>query len=152
MSLDSELTERMKAAMRARDGRTVDLIRMIRTRVKERETAAGFEGTIDDPLVLEVIAAYVKQMTKAIGEYERAGAAGQEAIEQLRFEIAYLEPFLPSRLDEAATRQLVAEAIAAEGIADPRQAGRVVGVVMRTHRDVVDAQTVRRLAQEILGG
>ncbi len=150
MSLLEDLDARMKAAMRAKDRRTLNLIRMVKTRIKERETAAGFEGEVDDALVLDVIAAYVKQMKKAMVDYERAGDAGREGVEQLRFEVAYLEPFLPQKLGEAQTRELVRATIDSLGVTDPRQVGRVMGAVMKAHRDEVEPGLVRRLAEELL--
>ncbi len=150
MPLDNELTERMKAAMKARDQRTLDVIRMIKSRVKERQTAPGFSGEVDDALITDVIATYVKQMEKAAAEYERLGPQGAAAVEQLRFEIDYLKPFLPEKMDRDETRALLREIAAAQGITDKKQAGRLVGAAMKTHRDQLDPALAREVADELL--
>jgi len=54
--------------------------------------------------------------------------------------------------DEAGVRALVKERIAALGIADPKQAGRLVGDIMKTHKGQVDAGDVKRVAEELLKG
>ena len=55
-------------------------------------------------------------------------------------------------MDEAGVRALVSERIAALGIADPKQAGRLVGDIMKTHKGQVEAGDVKRVADELLKG
>jgi uncharacterized protein YqeY len=123
---------------------------MLKTRLQERKTAKGFGGEVDDALVLDVIGAYRKQLQKALAEFEGLGERGAEQAAQLRFEIGFCEGFLPKGMDEAAVRTLVAERVAALGIADPKQVGRLVGDVMKTHKGQVEAADVKRIAEEIL--
>jgi uncharacterized protein YqeY len=136
--------------MLARDARTADVIRMVKTRLQERRTAKGFSGAVDDTLVREVIAAYRKQLQKALGDFEKAGERGAAQTAQLRFEIEFLERYLPKGLDEAALRALVGERLGALGITDVKQVGRVVGDVMKTHKGLVEAADVKRVAEELL--
>lgn len=148
--IEDALTDALKQAMRDRDTRTADVVRMLKTRLMERRTARGFSGPVDDALVLDVIGTYRKQLQKALAEYEAVGERGAPHAAKLRLEIEVCERFLPRGLDEAALRTVVAERLAALGIADARQIGRLVGDVMRTHRGQVDAADVKRLAEEML--
>jgi len=150
MSLEQQLTDLLKQAMKDKDQRTADVIRMLKTKVMERRTSKGFSGTVDDAMVLEIITAYRKQLQKALEEYRAAGAKGEEHADQLIFEIAFCERFLPKGLDPAALRTLVAERITALGVTDPKQAGKVVGDVMKTHKGQVEAGDVKKLVEEIL--
>ena len=65
MSLEEDLRARLTAAIKARDLRVANIIRMVNTKVMERRTASGFKGTVDDELVRDVIAAYKKSLEKA---------------------------------------------------------------------------------------
>lgn len=150
MSLEQQLTDLLKQAMKDKDQRTADVIRMLKTKVMERRTSKGFSGTIDDAMVLEIITAYRKQLQKALEEYRAAGAKGEEHADQLIFEIAFCERFLPKGLDPAALRTLVAERLSALGVTDPKQAGKVVGDVMKTHKGQVEAGDVKKLVEELL--
>ena len=58
----------------------------------------------------------------------------------------------PKSIDEGALRALVKERIGALGISDSKQAGRLVGDVMKTHKGQVDAADVKRVAEELLRG
>ena len=53
-------------------------------------------------------------------------------------------------MDEAALRALVRERLQALGLTDPKQAGRLVGDVMKTHKGQVEASDVKRVAEELL--
>jgi len=140
-----------KDAMRKKDQPRVNVIRLIETEISTAKTAPGFTGEVDDALYLQVIASYVKKMTKALKEYEGLGERGVEMAEQLRFEIGYLSRWLPQKLDEAQTRALVTQIIADLGVSGPQAVGRVMGQVMKQHKDEVDGGLVNRLVREALG-
>jgi len=152
MALEQQLTETLTRAIRDKDTRTADVVRMLKTRLTERRTAKGFAGDVDDGVVTEVIGAYRKQLQKALAEYEKLGDRGAAQVAQLRFEIAFCERFLPKGMDEGALRALVRERLQALGIADVKQVGRLVGDVMKTHKGQVDAADVKRVAEEMLKG
>ena len=152
MGLEQELNDTLTQAIKQKDTRTADVVRMLKTRLQERRTAKGFSGQVDDALVLDVIGAYRKQLQKAMAEFEKAGERGAAHVAQLRFEIEFCERHLPKGLDLAALRQIVHERLGALGITDPKQAGRVVGDVMKTHKGQVDAAEVKRVAEELLQG
>jgi uncharacterized protein len=152
MGLAETLDDTLKQAIRDRDTRTADVVRMVKSKITERRTAKGFAGAVDDALIQDVIAAYRKQLQKALAEYEKLGPRGAEQVTQLGFEIGFLERYLPARLDEGALRQLVRERLTALGITDPKQSGRVVGDVMKTHKGQVDAADVKKIAEELLTG
>jgi len=150
MSLEQTLNETLTKAMRDKDQRTADIVRMIKSKIGERRTAKGFSGQVDDALVLDVISAYRKSLQKALPDYEKAGERGVAQAAQLRGEIEYLDRWLPRGLDEAALRALVRERLTALNITDAKQVGRLVGDVMKTHKGQVEAGEVKRVAEELL--
>jgi uncharacterized protein len=152
MGLEQQLTDRLKQSMKDKDQRTSDVVRMIKTKIMERRTAKGFTGEVTDAIVTEVISAYKKQLQKALEEFEKVGDKGAEQAAQLRYEIEFCGQFLPKGLDEAAVRALVKERLATLGINDPKQTGRLMGDIMKTHKGQVEASDVKRIAEELLKG
>jgi hypothetical protein len=150
MPLAQALDDTLKTAIKEKDSRTANVVRMLKTRITERTTSKGFSGQVDDALVVDVVGAYRKQLQKALAEYEKLGDRGAAQAAELRFEIAFCERYLPKGMDEAALRALVGERLTALGITDPKQAGRVVGDVMKTHKGQVEAADVKRVAEELL--
>jgi hypothetical protein len=150
MALAQGLDETLKSAIKGKDTRSANIVRMLKTKVTERTTAKGFSGQVDDALVVDVIGAYKKQLQKALAEYEKLGDRGAAQVAELRFEIEFCERYLPKGMDEGALRVLVAERLKALGIADARQTGRLIGDVMKTHKGQVDAADIKRIAEELL--
>jgi len=151
MTIREELAEELKNAMRAKDGPRRDVIRQVETEVAVARSQPGFEGEVDDELYRTVIASYVKKMDKARDEYLEIGERGTAMAEKLGFEVEYLSRWLPSKLDEKATRDLVSSAITTLGVAgDEKAAGRVIGHLMKTHGKDLDGGLVNRLVREEL--
>ncbi len=152
MPLEQQLNDTLKQAMKDKDPRTSDVVRMIKTKIMERRTAKGFSGQVDDALITDVIAAYRKQLQKAVEEFDKLGDKGKEQADQLRFEIQFCERFLPKQLDAAALHALVKERMSTLGVTDAKQTGKLVGDIMKTHKGLVEANDIKRVAEEILKG
>ena len=151
MTIKEELSAELINAMKARDARLRDVIRMVETEVTLARSAPGFQGEIDDDLYRKVIASYAKKMDKAKAEFEEAGERGAAMAEKLGWEVEYLSRWLPKKLDEESTAVLVRSTIEELGVAgDPKASGRVIGQIMRTHKDEVDGALVNRLVAEAL--
>ena len=150
MALEQQLNDTLKQAIKDKDLKTADVLRMLKTRLMERRTAKGFSGEVDDALVVDVIGAYRKQLQKALAEFEKVGERGAAQAAALRFEIEFCERYLPRGMDDAALRALVRERLGALGITDAKQVGRLVGDVMKTHKGQVEATDVKRVAEELL--
>jgi len=150
MSLEEQLRERLTAAIKAKDLRTANLIRMINTKVMERRTAAGFSGQVDDALVLDVIASYRKAMEKAKSEFAAGGDRAKDQIAELQWEIDWCSQWLPQSMSEDELRTAVAAEIAALPQKDPKMAGRIVGAIKKKFGERADAGKVKALAEELL--
>ena len=149
-TLEAQLREQLTAAIKAKDLKTANLIRMINTKIMERRTAKGFSGTVDDALILDVISTYKKAMEKARVEYAAAGERGKEQIAEIDFEVAWCSKFLPQGLSEAELREAVVKAVAELPTKDPKMAGRVIGAIKKQYGDRADAQLAKKLIDEEL--
>src|SRR6476619_8184872 len=94
-NLEGQLRERLTAAIKAKDLKTANLVRMINTKIMERRTAKGFTGTVDDALVLDVISVYKKSMEKAKQEFAAAGDRAKDQIAEIEFEVEWCAKWLP---------------------------------------------------------
>lgn len=151
MTIREELAEELKDAMRAKDGPRRDVIRQVETEIAVARSQPGFEGEVDDELYRSVIGSYVKKMDKARSEYVEIGERGAAMAEKLGFEVEYLSRWLPSKLDEPTTRDLVTAAIAELGVVgDAKAAGRVTGHLMKTYGKDLDGGLVNRVVREEL--
>ncbi len=153
MTIKEQLAAELKDAMLTKDARRRDVIRQVETEVSMTRSQADFEGQVDDALYQKVIASYVKKMDKSRAEYAELGERGAAMAEKLAFEVEYLGRWLPQKLDEDATRKLVAETIAELGVAgDEKAAGQVTGSLMKSNGKDLDGGMVNRLVREELSG
>lgn len=150
MSIETQLQDLLKEAMRNKDTRTADCVRMIKTKHMEKRTAAGFKGALDDALWIEVITAYQKQLRKAREEYAGLGERGAENLPQLDFEIEVCARFLPKLAGEDEVRAAVKEAVARLSVTDPKQGGKVLGDIMKTNKGKFDPTMTKRIVDEVL--
>jgi uncharacterized protein YqeY len=158
-TLEAKLREQLTAAMKARDTKTANLIKMINTKIMERRTAAPPSGTdpaewkgvvVDDALVLDVITVYKKQMEKARTDYLAAGDRGKELLAEADFEVEWCKGWLPAGLSDAELRDAVTKIVAELPAKDPKMAGKVIGMVKKQFGDRADAAAVKKLADELL--
>lgn len=151
MGIREELETELKEALKAKDQPRKDAIRSVQTEVSRAKAEPGFEGEADDGLYQKVIAAYVKRMQKATEEYRSLGERGDDMATKLEFETSYLGRWLPQTLGENETLAVVDAAIAQVGASSSRDAGRVIGEVMRNHKGAVDGSLVNKLVRQQLG-
>ena len=97
MSLESQLTETLKTAMRSKNRPLLNLVRMLKTKMTEKTTKGGFSGEVNDALWLEVIMAYEKSQKKALVQYQDIGDSASEQIAELQWEIEALQTWLPTK-------------------------------------------------------
>lgn len=147
-TLEQQLRDQLTSAIKRKDMRTANLVRMINTKIMERRTAPGFSGQVDDALILDVIRSYKKSMEKAREEFVAVGERGKEQVEQIDFELVWCFGMLPVGASEDELRAAVTAAIATLPTKDPKMAGKVIGTVKKQFGDRADGAVVKRLVDE----
>jgi uncharacterized protein YqeY len=125
MSLKQQITDDMKAAMRAKDAARLSAIRLLLAAIKQREVDERIELTDAD--VVAIIEKMNKQRRDSISQYEAAGR--QELADVEKFEMGVLAAYMPQQLGEDEIVVAVTEAIASVGAAGPQDMGKVMGVL-----------------------
>jgi len=125
MSLKQQITEDMKAAMRAKETARLGAIRLLLAAMKQREVDERIELTDAD--VVAIIEKMLKQRRDSISQYKAANR--QDLVDVEEFEVTVLQGYMPQQLSEAEIASAIAEAIAATGAAGPQDMGKVMGVV-----------------------
>ena len=130
MSLKDQITEDMKAAMRAKDSERLGTIRLLTAAMKQKEVDERIE--LDDVAVIAIVDKMLKQRKDSIDAFEKAGC--QDLADKEIAEVKVLQVYLPARLsaDEVAAevKAIVAELGAELGrSAGPGDMGKVMGAV-----------------------
>lgn len=125
MSLKQQITDDMKAAMRAKETARLGAIRLLLAAMKQREVDERIE--LSDADVIAIIEKMNKQRRDSISQYEAAGR--QDLADVEKFEMTVLANYMPQQLGETEIIAAVAEAIAATGAAGPQDMGKVMAIV-----------------------
>jgi uncharacterized protein YqeY len=149
MTIQTQLADELKDAMKSQDKPRRDVIRQVQTEIATAKSQPDFTDPIDDKFYQRVIGSYVKKMDKSRAEYAGFGDRGAEMASKLAFEVDYLSQWLPKKLGEEETRMLVVSAISDLGVAgDEKATGRVIGELMKNHGKDLDGGLVNRLVRE----
>ena len=97
MSLKEQITEDMKAAMRAKDSGRLATIRLLTAAIKQKEVDERID--VSDEQVLAIIEKMNKQRKDSISQFEAGGRQDLADIEKA--ELAILSTYLPAALSEA---------------------------------------------------
>jgi uncharacterized protein YqeY len=144
------LVERLQgdlaAAMRAGEELRRETLRMCIAALSNRRIELGRE--LEEAEELQVLAKAAKTREDSAEQYQEAGRP--ELADKEREEAQIISAYLPQRLSEAETRELVESRIAELGISSKRDMGRLMKAVMAEQGARVDGKTVQRLAAELL--
>ena len=153
MSLKQQLTDDMKAAMKAGEKDRLGVIRLVNAAIKQKEVDERVEMT--DPLVLAVLEKMVKQRKDSIAQYEAAGREDLAAVE--RYELTVIDGYLPAKLGEAEILAAIDAAIAglsneSGGAAGPADMGKLMAVLKPKLAGQADMGEVSKLVKQRLAG
>jgi uncharacterized protein len=152
MRLREQFTDQLKASMKAGDSARTSTLRMILARVKDVDIAARPKGvqSVADDEILAALRGMVKSRRESIELYRQGKRPELAAKEEA--EIAVIEGFLPRQMDDAATEQAVADAVAATGAAGIRDMGRVMAALREKYAASLDMARAGPLVKARLGG
>lgn len=125
MNLKQQITEDMKAAMRAKEPARLGTIRLLTAAIKQKEVDERID--LSDAHILSIIEKMIKQRKDSISQFEAGGRQDLVAIEQA--ELLILSGYMPAGLSEAEIQAEVTSAVAASGAASPQDMGKVMAVL-----------------------
>ena len=147
MSLSDRLEAAMRDAMRARDERRTQTLRMAMAAAHNLKIERRRDLTDDE--VVDVLTKQVKQRRESIEMYRSGGRDDRAAAEEA--EAAILAEFLPQQLSEPEIEALVRSAIDETGASQPGDMGRVMGRVAPQTRGRADGRHVSDVVRRLLG-
>ena len=148
MSLKDQITDDMKAAMRAKDSERLGTIRLLTAAIKQKEVDERVE--LDDAAVVAVLDKMVKQRKDSITAFEQGGRADLAAKEAA--ELAVLQAYLPQRLSADEVAAEVCAIVAELGASGPGDMGKVMGVVKTRLAGKADMGQVSAAVKAALAG
>ena len=148
MSLKEQITEDMKAAMRAKDSEKLGTIRLLQAAMKQREVDERI--TLDDAAIVAIVDKLIKQRKDSIAAFEQAGR--QDLADKEASELVVLQAYLPVRLSADEISAEVKVIVAELGASGPGDMGKVMGAVKTRLAGKADMGLVSAAVKAALAG
>jgi uncharacterized protein YqeY len=139
----------MKDAMKARDDMTLQTVRLIIAKLKEKDIEARGAGKeVDDAGIMSMLQGMVKQRQESAEIYAKAGRP--ELAEKENAEIAVIQKFLPQQMGEEEMRKAIGDLVAELGVSDVRDMGKVMGELKKRYAGQMDMGKASGIIKEKL--
>ncbi|MEO3947396.1 GatB/YqeY domain-containing protein [Gorillibacterium sp. CAU 1737] len=146
MTLNEQLNEDMKQAMKSQDKFKLSVIRMVRSAIKNIEIDQ--RKTLDDNEVLDILNREIKQRRDALQEFQKAGR--DDLAESAQAEIAVIAKYLPQQLTEEEVQAIVRQTIQETGASSKADMGKVMSALMPKVKGRADGKLVNQVVQQNL--
>jgi len=142
MSLNKQIMEDMKQAMKDKNAEKLVMLRLLRSEIKNVEIDHGEQ---DDAGVQKIVAKLLKQWNDAKSDYEKGGR--DDLVKEAESKIVVLESYLPEQMSDDELKKIVKEVIDQSG---QTQVGPIIGQVMKKVAGKADGGKVSQLVKELL--
>lgn len=146
MSIQEQLQNDMKEAMRAKQQQRLDTIRMAISAIKNARIELGHEPEEAD--VIKVMQKEAKRRRDAATEYHRVNRADLAASEEA--ELAIIEAYLPQMLSADDLRPQIAAIIAELGATSIADLSKVMPVVMQRFKGKAEGRVLNDVVRSLL--
>jgi len=144
--LTDQISSDLKDAMKAQDAPRLSTLRMLKAALKNKQIDLMHE--LSDEEALAVVKSQVKQLRDAAETFRQAGRG--ELADANDREIALLEVYLPSQLDDASLTAIVQDAVASVGASSKADAGKAMGAAMKAVAGRADGSRVKTIVNSLL--
>ena len=149
MTLEQQIQEDIKAAMKAKDNVALAATRAVKGEILLFKTSEGGSKEVTDADVLKMIQKLIKQRKESAEQYTAAGR--QELADNELAEAAAMEKYLPKQLSVEEVKAKVREIIAQVGATSIKDMGKVMGAANKALAGQSDGRTISTVVKELLG-
>jgi len=147
MSLEKQLMEQLKAAMKAKDTVALQALRAVKSAILLAKTEAG-AGELSEEQELKILQKQVKQRKDSAALYIEQGREDLAAPELAEAKI--IEQFLPEALTDEEIEGVVIATIDDLGASGMKDMGKVMGAVSKALAGQADGKTIASFVKKHL--
>lgn len=148
MSLETQVMELMKEAMKAKDDAMLRGVRAIKAAIIIAKTSEGAGGVLKEEDETKLLQKLVKQRKDSLEIYQKQNREDLAAKELE--EIAVISRFLPAQLEGDALKEAVKGIIDSVGATSPADLGKVMGAANKQLAGKADGKSISAVVKELL--
>ena len=148
MTLFDQISEDIKAAMKARDKVRLETLRNIKKVFIEAKTAPGAHDELDDAAALKIIQKLAKQGRETARTY--TDNSRQDLADEELAQVAVMEEYLPKQLSPDEIEKAVRDIIAQTGATSMKEMGKVMGEAGKLLAGKADGKAISTIVKQLL--
>lgn len=148
MSLQKQVMEKMKEAMKAKDKVALESLRAIKSALLLARTESGSDGEMGETEAIKLVQKLVKQRKDSAAIFIEQGR--QDLADPELAQIAVIEQFLPEQMSEADIEKVVVDVISSTGAEGMKDMGKVMGMVSSKLAGQADGKTISTIVKSKL--
>jgi len=146
MTLRETINLHVKEAMKAKETKKRDALRLLTSAFKQIEVDERKELSDDD--VIKIIQKQVKSRNDSIEQYKKAG---RDDLMQIELdEIAFYMPYLPAQLSDEELTTSIKEIISKVGANSMKDMGKVMGMASKSLAGKADGKRINECVKSLL--
>jgi len=146
MNLRETINQDVKNAMKAKETKKRDALRLLTSAFKQIEVDERKELNDDD--VIKIIQKQVKSRNDAARQYKEAG---RDDLMQIELdEIAIYEPYLPAQLSDEELNTSIKDIISKVGASTMKDMGKVMGMASKELAGKADGKRINECVKSLL--
>ena len=148
MTMKTRLEDDLKQAMRSRDAARRDVIRYLRSEIRNQEIKV--QEDLDDDGVVQVLSRQAQQRRDSIEAFTEANRT--DLVEKEQAELEIIMEYMPQQMTSDEIASLVQEVVAEVGASGPGDMGKVMSQIMPKVRGRAEGREVSSIVMETLRG
>ncbi len=147
MSVQSQVMDQMKVAMKAKDKVALESLRALKSAFLLANTSGGSTELTDEDEI-KIVQKLVKQRKDSAAIYTEQGRA--DLADPELAQSAILEQFLPAQMNEDELKEVIGAIITQTGASSMRDMGKVMGMASQQLAGKADGKAISILVKELL--
>lgn len=148
MSLQNDIMEGIKTAMKAKDTVTLESLRAVKSALLLAQTETGSKEEVSQEEEIKLLQRLVKQRKDSANIYIEQGR--QDLADPELEQAAIIEKFLPAQLTEEEVEVIVKKIIADNNFAGMADMGKVMGIASKELAGSADGKTISTVVKRSL--
>ena len=146
MSLRDTINSDLKEAMKAKDVKKRDALRLLSSAFKQIEVDERRE--LSDADIIKIIQTQIKRRNDSASQYKDANR--EDLMQQELDEIKYYEAYMPKQLSDDELSSKVKEIISSLGASSMKDMGKVMGVASKELAGSADGKRISDMVKSLL--
>ncbi|SDE88920.1 hypothetical protein SAMN05421636_108195 [Pricia antarctica] len=148
MSLQQQVMEQMKTAMKAKDKVALESLRAIKSALLLAQTETGSAAEMTEEDEVKLVQKLVKQRKDSAAIFKEQGR--DDLAEPELAQVAVIEQFLPAQLSKEDIEKVVVQTIESTGASGMQDMGKVMGMVSKKLAGQADGKTISTIVKKKL--